>query len=144
MKLPLKLLRENRKMTQAELGKRLNIAPSTVGMWEQGYRSPDYENLKRISKIFGVTTDYLLGNEAASKTSEIHLADDETKLVTDYRWLDTDGKNLVLNMLKRLRGASTLGEPPAANVVTQSNFTNSGANIVNVGNKHFQQNVTVR
>ena len=110
MKLPLKKLREQRKMTQAELGRRLSIAPSTVGMWEQGYRNPDYDNLKRLSQLFGVTIDYLLDNENASAGT---LSEDETRLICDYRLLDDESKRLVQSMARRL--------PTAGNHVVQSN-----------------------
>jgi transcriptional regulator with XRE-family HTH domain len=59
----LRKLRENKGITQAELGKVLSISPSTIGMYEQGRRSPDYETLKKIADYFGVSTDCLLGRE---------------------------------------------------------------------------------
>ena len=47
-------------MSQAELGKRLSVSPSAVGMYEQGRREPSMDRIVALSKIFGVTTDYLL------------------------------------------------------------------------------------
>ena len=101
MMLPLKQLRENKQMTQAELSKILKISPSAVGMWEQGRRLPDYDNLKRISKIFKVSTDYLLDND--SEKNDV-FSIEETNLVKDYRWLTPDDKNFVQMMIKKLRG----------------------------------------
>ena len=60
--LKLKKLRENRGMTQAELGKALDISPSAIGMYEQGRRIPDISNLKKISSFFSVSVDYLIEN----------------------------------------------------------------------------------
>jgi repressor LexA len=60
----LKELREKKGLTQLELSKILKISPSTIGMYEQGRRTPDTIILKKISEIFGVTIDYLLGNDA--------------------------------------------------------------------------------
>ena len=74
MAIPLKRLRESRGITQAKLSSLLSISPSTVGMWEQGRRDPDYENLKRIADYFNVSTDYLFGrdnlNQKAPLSSE--------------------------------------------------------------------------
>ena len=50
--LKLKKLRENRGMTQAELGKALDISPSAIGMYEQGRRIPDISTLKKNFLIF--------------------------------------------------------------------------------------------
>lgn len=49
--------------SQAELARRLNISPSTVGMYEQGRREPSAEMLVAISRVLGVTTEFLLTGE---------------------------------------------------------------------------------
>lgn len=56
----IKTLRQEKKITQADLAKLLNISPSTIGMWEQNRRSPDNEALKKIADFFEVSVDYLL------------------------------------------------------------------------------------
>lgn len=63
--LTLKRLREEKEMTQAELGKALEISPSAIGMYEQGRRTPDIPTLKKIASYFNVSLDYLLGNSPA-------------------------------------------------------------------------------
>ena len=58
----LKKLREEKGLTQSELGKELGISPSTIGMYEQGRRVPDVQILKKMSAFFNVSIDYLLEN----------------------------------------------------------------------------------
>lgn len=58
----LKKLREEKGLTQSELGEKLGISPSTVGMYEQGRRVPDVPILKKMSAFFNVSIDYLLEN----------------------------------------------------------------------------------
>lgn len=58
----LKKLREEKGLTQSELGRELGISPSTVGMYEQGRRVPDVPILKKMSAFFNVSIDYLLEN----------------------------------------------------------------------------------
>ncbi len=53
-------LRRDAGWSQAELGKRLKVSASAVGMYEQGRREPSADTLVALSRIFGVTTDYLL------------------------------------------------------------------------------------
>lgn len=48
-------------LTQGELGKMLNIKPSTVGMYERGCRRPDGEMVVKICEAFHVSSDSLLG-----------------------------------------------------------------------------------
>lgn len=58
----LKLLRIERKMTQAQLGSIFDVAQQTIGKWEKGVgASPDPETIVKIAEFFSVTTDYLLG-----------------------------------------------------------------------------------
>ena len=59
----LRSLRTDINMTQKELANKLSISPSTIGMYEQNRRVPDAEMLSKIASLFGVTTDYLLGNK---------------------------------------------------------------------------------
>lgn len=61
--------REINKLTQKELANKLSISPSTIGMYEQNRRTPDIQTLASMSKIFGVSTDYLLGL-SKSRTGE--------------------------------------------------------------------------
>ena len=53
-------LRKSAGMSQLQLGQRLNISPSAVGMYEQGRRTPSLETLVRLSVLFGVSLDYLI------------------------------------------------------------------------------------
>ena len=53
--------------SQVELAKRLSVAKQTVSNWENGNIQPSIDMLVRLSQIFHVTTDYLLGlNQNAS------------------------------------------------------------------------------
>ena len=55
-------LREN--MTQAQLAQKLGLTKSVISAYETGLRLPSYDVLIHISKIFKVSTDYLLGVES--------------------------------------------------------------------------------
>lgn len=52
-------LRRQANMSQSELAQRLKVSPSAVGMYEQGRREPALETLVDMSRIFGVSLDYL-------------------------------------------------------------------------------------
>ena len=58
----LKELRKQNNITMKELGKKLNLAESTISLYENGKREPDLQTLTNIADIFNVTIDYLLGN----------------------------------------------------------------------------------
>lgn len=63
----LKELRKERKISQQKLADHLDVARSTVAMWEVGPNQPDSEMLLRIADYFDVTIDYLLGRSDDSE-----------------------------------------------------------------------------
>lgn len=54
------LMRRRMGWSQAELAKRLQVSPSAVGMYEQGRREPSLAGMVTMSRIFGVSVDFLL------------------------------------------------------------------------------------
>ena len=59
----LKQLRIQNNMTQEELGKLLNKDYSTIGKWENGTRSPIMEDVIKISQIFNISLEKLIGDK---------------------------------------------------------------------------------
>lgn len=57
----IKELRTQQKLSQRQLGEKLDVCNQTVSFWESGQREPDLDTLVKISEYFGVTVDYLLG-----------------------------------------------------------------------------------
>lgn len=61
-------LRKERKLTQSDLAKALNVTQAAIGNWELGKREPDYTTLARIADFYHVTIDYLLGRSDDPET----------------------------------------------------------------------------
>ena len=59
-------LRKGKGMSQEELAVKLTISRQAISKWELGESIPDTENVVQLSKIFGVSTDYLLNDEYES------------------------------------------------------------------------------
>lgn len=53
-------LRTVNHLTQYELGERLNYSDKAISKWERGDGLPDVYVLRKLSEIFGVSTDYIL------------------------------------------------------------------------------------
>ena len=56
----LKTLRKQANLTQKETAEMIGISQPAYGDWERGVKKPSHENLIKIAKFYGVTTDYLL------------------------------------------------------------------------------------
>lgn len=63
----LKELRLEKNMQQSELGRLLNITNVAVSHYENDNRKPTPEIISKVSDIFNVSTDYLLGNTTSKR-----------------------------------------------------------------------------
>ena len=68
MKLQDKII-EHRKAngwSQEDFADKLNVSRQAISRWENGTALPDAQNILQISKLFHVTTDYLLNDDYES------------------------------------------------------------------------------
>ena len=77
----LKKLRLKYKMTQKELADKIGVTKSVVSYYELQERAPSPEVLIKLSRIFHVTTDYLLGIEQKHVLDVSNLSPDEINLI---------------------------------------------------------------
>ena len=54
-------LRIKRGLTQVQLASMLGVSKSVISSYENGVHLPPYDILIRLSKLFGVSCDYLIG-----------------------------------------------------------------------------------
>lgn len=87
-------LRKNRKMTQTDLAKLINVSQQTITKWENNSAEPSGGAIKSLAKVFSVSSDYILGIENKNKTIEQALAS-----VMSY-----DGKPMTNNDREILKG----------------------------------------
>lgn len=59
-------LRKKNKLTQLELAQMLNYSDKAVSKWENGESVPGIDVLHRISKIYNVSLDFIVGEQTAS------------------------------------------------------------------------------
>lgn len=91
----IRLLRTTYNMTQKELGHKINVSVVSVGCWENGSKSPSIDAIVSMSKIFGVSTDYLLGVVIDPQIDAMLLSQSEKTLLSNYRTLDFHGRRAV-------------------------------------------------
>ena len=72
----IRTLREARRISQTELGKRLGISKQSVCNWENDNVQPSVEMLVRLASLFSVSTDYMLGFERGEYIDVTGLPDE--------------------------------------------------------------------
>lgn len=85
----LRMLRQAKKLTQKQLADQLLLTKSVISAYETDLRLPSYDILIKLSSIFSVTTDYLLGVNHAE--------------LVDISGLSEDDRLMILQLINRLR-----------------------------------------
>lgn len=95
----IKKLRDERGWGQSYVADKLGVKANTLSGYENGKRTPDADMIKKLSIIYDVTTDYLIG-----RSDRPSLDEDEQK---EYNEIDDIIKSLpeserkkVFNMIK--------------------------------------------
>jgi transcriptional regulator with XRE-family HTH domain len=93
----LRELRIKMKLTQLQVSNTLKLSPKIISFYESGERFPSKEVLANITKLYGVTPNYVLGIDESEDTDEIR------SVARDLWSLDETDRNTVRNLIDRLR-----------------------------------------
>lgn len=77
----LKILREKMGYTQSDVAKKLSLTRASVNAWEMGLSSPSTPFVVELSRLFHVTTDYLLGLDDCLTIRTDNLTEREISVV---------------------------------------------------------------
>lgn len=100
MRLKIKELREEYRITQKELAQRIDNVQRNVSNWENGTSEPDCETILRLAELFDVSIDELFGREY-SPAATVGADDAQETLVLSglIRRLNAEQRNAVKNMI---------------------------------------------
>ena len=78
----LKKLRNEKGLTQQQVADRVWVSKAVVSSYEIGTRAPSYEVLIKLAKLFGVSTDFLLGVSPKRVINVDNLTEEQITLIT--------------------------------------------------------------
>ncbi|MBU5292787.1 helix-turn-helix domain-containing protein [Anaerosalibacter bizertensis] len=93
------------KLTGAKLGEALGVSKQSVSKWENGLSYPDFDTIIKLSEIFNVSTDYLLGRtDIKNPSDEISNAvEDDPELIEFWNELkEREDLQLLFKQTKNL------------------------------------------
>lgn len=73
----LKALREARGLTQLQVANRIGVSKAMISAYETASKAPSVDVLIRLSRLFGVTIDYLVCVDCP-KLLDVSFLDDES------------------------------------------------------------------
>ena len=78
----LRTARTKAKLTQEELGRKVNTTKGTISNYENGHSTPSNEMLLLLSNALNTTTDYLLGRE----NNPLHIENEVDNEILFRKW----------------------------------------------------------
>lgn len=96
----IKELRKKNGWTQEYLGDLVDVQKATISKYEKGIVEPSTEVLKKMSVLFNVSTDYLLGRNDVPVNV---IPQEEMSLLNGFRNLTKDGREALLHILSVLQ-----------------------------------------
>ena len=99
-------LRRQTGWSQEELAHQLNVSRQAVSKWESGSSIPELDKILNMSRIFHVTTDYLLKDELEQPESVRSTSPDTDALPVrePVRTLSLEEANTYLELVRQTRG----------------------------------------
>ena len=97
--------RKLHKYSQQQLANMLFVNQTAVSQWDRGVTIPSPPTPLKLSEIYGVSTDYLLGKEGKKEPVPIvedGMDDQEKELLRLIKDLTPDQKNFLLVQLRTL------------------------------------------
>ena len=77
-------LRKREGMTQEQLAEKIGVSRQALSKWESGDTLPDTVNILSLSRLFGVTTDYLL-NDGFESDRDLPAVKENGRILDD-KW----------------------------------------------------------
>ncbi len=93
----IKLLRENKKLSQEQFANAIGRSRSLVAAWETGRKEPGRDALREIAKFLGVSIEYLIDKEQESITIKVNVK--EVALLELYRNVGEDTQKSIFQLL---------------------------------------------
>lgn len=96
----LKQIRLEKGYTQKDIINKINISQNGYSSWELGKTEPNLTSLKKLSNIFHISVDYLLGmeNEEGLIIMQNELSEDENYLIDLIRQLEMKDKSTIYEL----------------------------------------------
>lgn len=105
--------RKNCGLTQQQVANILQVRDTAVSKWECGVTLPDGRMLKRISELYGVTTDYLLELTDAEPELFDNARVERPEILELYDELTPAQQQNLLNYARGMSVSNALDSEPA-------------------------------
>ena len=107
----LRILRRGRSLSQQALADAVGVSKSSIAMYEQGRREPDFEMQEALADFFNVDIDYLVGrsDETTAVFATINGNPDRRYLMDKIAKADDEKIRKLKMMMELINGDDSAG-----------------------------------
>ena len=98
----LKKLRKDKNLTQDELAQKINNSRSNIANYENGKNMPSVEVLQKLSELFDVSTDYLLGKSDKKNPEKVDIDNIDIAFASGIKGLNKENQEIAKNIIEGL------------------------------------------
>lgn len=98
----IKELRIEKHLLQSDVAKYIGKSERVVGFYETGERDPNTDTLLKLSELFDVSVDYILGKSEVKSSDTIHLDHLDIAFASGIRGLNKENQETLKNIMNGL------------------------------------------
>ena len=98
----IKELRNEKGLLQSDVAKYIGKSERLVGFYENGERDPNTDTLLKLSELFDVSVDYILGKSDSKDSKSVNLNDIDIAFASGIRGLNKENQKTLKNIMEGL------------------------------------------
>ena len=106
----IKELRIEKGLLQSDVAKYLGKSERIVGFYERGERDPNTDTLIKLSELFNVSIDYILGKSDIKVSQKINLNDIDIAFASGIKGLNKENQETLKNIMEGLLAKQELDD----------------------------------
>ncbi|MCI8760981.1 MAG: helix-turn-helix transcriptional regulator [Clostridia bacterium] len=98
----IKQLRLEKHLLQSDVAKYIGKSERIVGFYEKGERDPNTDTLLKLSELFDVSVDYILGKSDVKNSKTINLDNIDIAFASGLKGLNKENQETLKNIMEGL------------------------------------------
>lgn len=98
----IKELRVEKHLLQSDVAKYIGKSERIVGFYEKGERDPNTDTLLKLSELFDVSVDYILGKSDIKNSKTINLEEIDIAFASGLKGLNKENQETLKNIMEGL------------------------------------------
>lgn len=98
----IKQLRTEKGLLQSDVAKYIDKSERIVGFYENGKRDPNTDTLIKLSELFNVSVDYILGKSDIRNFDEINIDKIDIEFANGIKRLSLENQKIAKNIIESL------------------------------------------